>query len=58
MSNKLRRESTMLPSTLNAKNQQCATKLRSRPHDPVIRGYDEAGDVIETQEHAGDFKEW
>jgi len=24
----------------------------------VIRVYDEAGNVIETQEHAGDFKEW
>jgi hypothetical protein len=26
--------------------------------DPVIRVYDEAGNVIETHEHAGDFKEW
>jgi hypothetical protein len=24
----------------------------------VIRVYDEAGNVIETREHAGDFKEW
>jgi hypothetical protein len=24
----------------------------------VIRVYDEAGNVIETDEHAGDFKEW
>jgi len=24
----------------------------------VIRVYDEAGDVIETHGHAGDFKEW
>jgi hypothetical protein len=24
----------------------------------VIRVYDEAGNVIETHEHAGDFKEW
>jgi len=24
----------------------------------VIRIYDEAGNVIETHEHAGDFKEW
>ena len=29
---------------------------RSRSHDPVIRVYDEAGNVIETHEHAGDFK--
>jgi hypothetical protein len=26
-------------------------------HDAVIRVYDEAGNVIETHEHAGDFKE-
>jgi hypothetical protein len=24
----------------------------------VIRVYDEAGNVIETQEHAGQFKDW
>jgi hypothetical protein len=30
----------------------------SRSHDAVIRVYDEAGNVIETLEHAGDFKEW
>ena len=32
-------------------------EFRSRSHDAVIRVYDEAGDVIETHEHAGDFKE-
>jgi len=32
-------------------------KFRSRSHDAVIRVYDEAGNVIETNEHAGDFKE-
>jgi hypothetical protein len=26
--------------------------------DGVIRVFDEAGNVIETHEHAGDFKEW
>ena len=30
---------------------------RSRSHDAVIRVYDSAGNVIETHEHAGDFKE-
>jgi hypothetical protein len=30
---------------------------RSRSHDAVIRVYGEAGNVIETQEHAGDFRE-
>jgi hypothetical protein len=33
--------------------QQC-----SRSHDAMIRVYDEAGNVIETHEHAGEFKEW
>jgi hypothetical protein len=30
---------------------------RSRSHDAVICVYDEAGNVIETHEHADDFKE-
>jgi hypothetical protein len=29
----------------------------SRSHDAVIRVYDDSGNVIETHEHAGDFKE-
>jgi hypothetical protein len=29
----------------------------SRSHDAVIRVYDEADNVIETHDHAGDFKE-
>ena len=32
-------------------------KFYSRSHDAVIRVYDEAGDMIETHEHEGDFKE-
>jgi hypothetical protein len=32
-------------------------KFRSRSHDAVIRVYDEAGNVIQTHEHNGDFKE-
>jgi hypothetical protein len=32
-------------------------KFRSRSHRAVIRVYGEAGNVIETHEHAGDFKE-
>jgi len=31
---------------------------RSRSHDAVIRVYDEAGNVIETHEHGGEFKAW
>ena len=33
-------------------------QLRSRSHDAVIRVYDEAGSVIETHEHQGDFEEF
>jgi hypothetical protein len=33
-------------------------KFFSRSHDAVIRVFDEAGNVIETHEHKGDFKEW
>jgi hypothetical protein len=33
-------------------------KFYSRSHDAVIRVYDEAGTVIETHEHAGEFKEF
>jgi hypothetical protein len=32
-------------------------KFRSRSHDTVICVCDEAGNVIETHEHKGDFKE-
>jgi hypothetical protein len=32
-------------------------KFRSRSHEAVIRVYDEAGNMIETHEHKGDFKE-
>jgi hypothetical protein len=33
-------------------------KFRSRSDDAVIRVYDEAGNVVETHEHTGDFKKW
>jgi hypothetical protein len=33
-------------------------KHRSRSHDAVIRVYDAAGNVNETHESAGEFKEW
>jgi hypothetical protein len=32
-------------------------KFFSRSHDAVIRVFDEAGNVIEMHEHAGEFKE-
>jgi hypothetical protein len=33
-------------------------KFYSRSHHTVIRVCDDAGNVIETHEHAGDFKDW
>jgi hypothetical protein len=33
-------------------------KFFSRPHDAIIRVFDDAGNVIETHRHAGDLKEW
>ncbi|MGA7274578.1 MAG: hypothetical protein WBX14_07010 [Candidatus Udaeobacter sp.] len=40
-----------------ASNAVDYAKFRSRSHDAVIRVYDEAGNVIETRQHKGDFKE-
>jgi len=45
-------------SQTQSRNAIGYAKHRSRSHDAVIRIYDEAGNVIETHEHAGDFKEW
>jgi hypothetical protein len=33
-------------------------KFYSRSHDAVINVYDERGNVIETHEHKGEFKQW
>jgi len=33
-------------------------KFYSRSHDAVIRVFDEADNVIDTYEHAGEFKDW
>jgi hypothetical protein len=33
-------------------------KFFSRSHHAVICVYDDAGNVIETHKHKGDFKEW
>ena len=38
-------------------NSIAYAKHRSRSRHAVIRVYDTAGDVIETHEHAGDFKD-
>ena len=37
---------------------EAATNKFSCSHAAVIRVYDDAGNVIETHEHKGDFKEW
>jgi hypothetical protein len=36
---------------------QSTAKFFGCSHDAVIRVYDEAGNVIETHEHSGDFRE-
>ena len=36
----------------------CANKVHSRTRRAVISVYDDAGNVIETHEHKGAFKEW
>jgi len=41
-----------------ASNAVDYAKFFSRSHDAVIRVYDQAGNVIEAHEHAGDFEEW
>jgi hypothetical protein len=37
--------------------QSATQSFYSRSHDAVIRVYDEIGNVIETHEQAGEFKE-
>ena len=41
-----------------ASNAADYAKFYSRSHQAVIRVYDATGNVIETHEHKGDFKEW
>jgi len=53
--------SYQMPSSRSRKSDNgvaigCA-KFYTCSHDAVIRVYDEAGNVIETHEHNGDFKE-
>jgi hypothetical protein len=43
---------------LSASGKPFGDSESSRSHDAVIRVYDAAGNVIETHEHTGDFKEW
>jgi hypothetical protein len=44
---------------LVARSTQATTvSITARSHDAVIGVYDDAGNVIETHEHIGEFKEW
>jgi hypothetical protein len=45
-------------SNLNAFSWKPLQPTAGRSHDAVIRVYDEAGNVIEMDEHKGEFKEW
>jgi hypothetical protein len=47
---------SVIPDAIS--NEIGYAKFYSRSHDAVIRVYDKAGNVIETHEQAGDFKEW
>jgi hypothetical protein len=38
--------------------QSATQSFYSRSYDAVIRVYDDAGNVIDTHERKGDFKEW
>ena len=50
---------TTSPSTQNGEpNAISYGKFYSRSHRTVIHVYNAAGNLIETHENAGDFKEW
>ena len=42
----------------SSRNAVSNARFYSRSLDAVIRVFDDAGNVIETHEHAGEFKEW
>ena len=44
--------------TANRMMQSSTRSFVVAPHDAIVRVYDEAGNVIETHEHTGDFKDW
>src|SRR5205809_2364282 len=41
---------------MRSATQSATQKFYSRSHDAVIRVHDEAGNVIDTHKHAGEFK--
>jgi hypothetical protein len=53
------RMSRQFAASLNHRFEfQKRSQLFIRAHNALIRVYDAAGNVIETHEHKGDFKEW
>ncbi len=52
------RPDVRLPSRTPVSNAINYATFRSRSPDAMIRVYDDAGNVIPTHEHAGDFKDW
>jgi hypothetical protein len=46
-----------MASPTQSRTQNRLREVFSRSHQALIRVYDNAGNVIETHEHAGDFKE-
>jgi hypothetical protein len=56
--NALKRSTSLPIASSSASNAVDYAKFRSPSRRAVIRVYDEAGNVIETHEHRGDFKEW
>jgi hypothetical protein len=57
ISNALPFRPTVVCRTERNQQHDWLRKVFSRSHDAVIRVYDEAGNVIATHEHVGDFKE-
>jgi hypothetical protein len=48
----------MSRKSLNFAPNNCGNSLAGSCHNTVIRVYDDAGNVIETHEHNGEFMEW
>jgi hypothetical protein len=46
-----------MPNQTQSRTQSTTQSFYSRSHDGVIRVYDEAGNEIDTHEHAGEFRE-
>ena len=47
-----------MPNRMHRERNRATPSFAADHIDAVIRVYDEAGNVIETHEHAGELKEW